>query len=299
MGGGATGRFFPGSARRFGHKMLKQETTESGDQRKNDQGRLDRFWPAVVDAIRSYAANQRTQAKESEGPQTSTIARWTKVTGLATIAAAVFAAIAAVAFWCANYDARQIFQQSHRAFVFASAVKFSVGNQGGRTVDVDFTNSGETPTRGLQWFAYWGCEHDLFPLTRFDQAVGAPKASDCKLRKPRTGLIGPHATITDFESGFYPRDLSYIPGDGSPPEMKRPKIDGWIAYQDVFGTPRRTYFCYEVYRDGDNIKAMSCSDTPPCADEECARYHPDYDKRMEKWFWVARQSVPKDFRATN
>jgi hypothetical protein len=130
----------------------------SGDN-EHRQMNPSRMWPAIINAINSCAAYYRESAKPRDDPYSSKIARWTKVTGIGTCAAAFLAAITASVFWCqlrtmevANEDSRNAFIGGNRAWISPYGAEPSgLTGDGFLTFEVMFINGGKSPGTQLNW----------------------------------------------------------------------------------------------------------------------------------------------------
>ena len=172
--------------------------------------------------------------------------------------------------------------EERTAFVTATNLVMKKTSKGGFTVVLQFTNSGDTPTKNFKWWMYWRCHHQL------NQNI--PATPDCNTSlKVSNGLIGPRSTISDFQSGITADDVKELRKDN------RFEISGWLSYRDIMDRPHRTFFCYKVYFiNDDELGKLTCSDTPPCADKECDAF-PSYERRMAEEWAAALKPVPPEF----
>jgi hypothetical protein len=75
-------------------------TGDQGGNSEQNQRKPSRLWPALINAIDSYAAYYREATKPRDDPYARKIARWAMITGISTCVAAILAGVAAFVFWC-------------------------------------------------------------------------------------------------------------------------------------------------------------------------------------------------------
>src|SRR5579862_6815274 len=105
--------------------MTEQNTGNDSEDRKNGERSPRKFWPTLIEAIASYAAYNRTKAQQPNDPYSGNIAKWTKVTGIGTVVAAILAGAAAFVFWLQLETMRDSEQRQLRAYIIVEKITAS------------------------------------------------------------------------------------------------------------------------------------------------------------------------------
>ena len=131
--------------------MNKPDSGHETDEPKNRQRYPAKLWPVIIEAVSSYAAHKRAQVEEYEDGNSATIARWTKIAGIGTTMAAIFAAIAAYVFWGQWNE----MQREQRPWVYAAEIApgghiVSAEGQYAVPLKVSITNTGHLPAFFVQ-----------------------------------------------------------------------------------------------------------------------------------------------------
>jgi hypothetical protein len=229
------------------------------------------FWSLICEIARSYAANQRAQAKKRSDPLAHSIGFWTMIAAIGTWVAAVLAGAAAYVFWCqlktmeqANSDSRNAFIASNRAFVFLSSFDASpVVDKNGEITDwaisYIFENTGNTPTKKLVTGGNTGETLNLNMITTFPTDIATDR-SGIPGRITTGAIIRPHATSTT--EGFI---LSIDEIQRIADRKDRLFLWGWAEYNDVFAhtSCHRVRYMDELLIEGDFRKVPNSGAASP------------------------------------
>ncbi len=205
------------------------------------------------------------------------------ITALATIIIAAFTCTLWVATSRQAKLTREAFVADKRAFVFASGINalYEHDTNSGQfnwRMSTVWQNSGDTPTRGLQFYTDCFLSNSrmqpTYDFTYTDPAV-----------PPGSGMLGPKMASTAGQAPHFPQ-AAITPQDIVDIQHgnKFLYLWGWARYFDTLpDTPRRiTRFCWQIIISGDPVTFDPRVDPQSvrffnvyqprgnCADEECA-----------------------------
>ena len=242
--------------------MTELNTGNNSEQRQDGQREPTKFWPAIINVINSYAANQRAQAEKRNNPLSRRIGYWTRFGAISTGIGALLAFAAALIFWLQLEDARQAFADGNRAWIktedpnLNGPAEIKPGVQ--MRIEEPYRNIGKTPALNV---AYWAEATwvDARPINNeIDvSTLPIPPNRACKMaesgRAAKTGVV-------------YPEQSYHTSADASttvifPPEVmvgrKLLVVQGCFVY-DSFETPRHSAHCH-IMLLGNPIKWGLCS----------------------------------------
>ncbi len=229
------------------------------------QQKTDAPFVGIENAIRAHT-QKRDASDRGDRPYKHGIV---VLTGISVIIAGVGAIIAGIAtFLSANQTQvnRQALVAVQRAFVFPAEIIIQPVNilEQGRSI-ISFhpiwENSGATPTRNFRQFFHIDVI-DPANVDRFTmQSVDASKQ--------RVSVIAPHAKVPGGIDYLTPEEFFAVGKVNKPDAV----LYGQLDYDDVFGAPHVTKFCYDYKATSQQGNAVSgvyvlCA-RHNCADDDC------------------------------
>ncbi|HWY16478.1 MAG TPA: hypothetical protein VNX86_15185 [Rhizomicrobium sp.] len=242
--------------------MAEQDTGKNGKDRKNGERDKRKFWPTLVDAIASYAAYNRAKAQQPNDPFSRKIARWTFVTGIGTILAAVLAGVAAYVFWRqlgTMQDQLDAARAEQRPWMVAQPAgedcHMQLSDDGNITCTVTLSNIGKSPALEMRHKVTGGGYP--YPLPR---GISLPIPTERDVAATPAKTVLPNIPVFDHwqtVDKFTPEAFSQV----AQPTTVRMYVFGRIDYVDGFGAHQCTIFCMSW--SGDQSHRM----------EYCPRYN--------------------------
>jgi hypothetical protein len=158
------------------------------------------LWVSLINIVDSYAAYNRERAKPHNDPYAGHVAKWTKINGIATCAAAFLAGVAAFVFWQQLgamqqqvEDERTATIEANRAVVSPTQTFITADHKVGKPITAVFTydNVGRLPANDIKESFHFDVvtrppDHDALKIP-------APEGSACKKWPPRryAGMMFP------------------------------------------------------------------------------------------------------------